>query len=152
MMISKSSCRCLVRLSGTAISTRWSWNRPSRDLFEQVDRALWTATRHNPVRILRRTPRDGLVALTKDPSFLRDFDAVLMELDRDTKDGQASYQQAYPDLCHHPIAYFSAEFGLHISLPIYSGGLGGSLGSHERGEAISASPFVAVGPVRAGLL
>lgn len=135
----------LVRLSELAYNFWWSWNRPSRDLFEQVDRALWTATRHNPVRILRETPRDSLVALTKDPSFLRDFDAVLMELDRDTKDGQAWYQQAYPDLCHHPIAYFSAEFGLHISLPIYSGGLGVLSGDHTKEASDLGLPFVAVG-------
>ena len=100
----------LARLAELAYNFWWSWHRPSRDLFKQLDRTLWTTTRHNPVRILRETPRERILSLTKDPAFLRDLDAVLMELDRETKDGHPWYKQVYPDLCTHPIAYFSAEF------------------------------------------
>ncbi len=135
----------LARLEELAYDFWWSWHRPARDLFKQVDRTLWTTTRHNSVRILRDTPEERLRRLTKDPSFLRDFDAVLMERDREIKNGNAWYRQTYPDLCRYPIAYFSAEFGLHSSLPIYSGGLGVLSGDHTKEASDLGLPFVGVG-------
>ncbi|MGC9469038.1 MAG: alpha-glucan family phosphorylase [Anaerolineae bacterium] len=135
----------LARIKELAYNFWWSWHRPSRDLFKQLDRTLWTTTRHNPVRILRETPDERIRELTKDPSFLRDFDAVMMELDRETKDGHPWYKQAYPGLGEFPIAYFSLEFGLHSSLPIYSGGLGVLSGDHTKEASDLGLPFVAVG-------
>ncbi|MDF1513147.1 MAG: alpha-glucan family phosphorylase [Anaerolineae bacterium] len=135
----------LARLEELAYNLWWSWHRPSRDLFKYLDRTLWTTTRHNPVLILRETPADRLPQLAKDPLFLRDFDAVLMELDKDTKDGNLWYRSIYPDYCDYPIAYFSAEFGLHTSLPIYSGGLGVLSGDHTKEASDLGLPFVAVG-------
>ncbi len=135
----------LARLADLAYDLWWSWHRDSRDLFKQFDRTLWTTTRHNPVRILRETPQERIAVLTKDPAFLRDLDVVLMELDRETKDGQPWYRQTYPELSEHPIAYFSAEFGLHSSLPIYSGGLGILSGDHTKEASDLGLPFVAVG-------
>lgn len=135
----------LARLEELAYNLWWSWHRPSRDLFKYLDRTLWTTTRHNPVMILRETPENRLPQLAKDPIFLRDFDAVLMEIDKDTKDGNLWYRRMYPDLCDHPIAYFSAEFGLHTSLPIYSGGLGVLSGDHTKEASDLGLPFVAVG-------
>ena len=135
----------LSRLADLAYDFWWSWHRDSRDLFKQFDRTLWTTTRHNPVRILREAPQERIANLTKDPAFLRDFDAVLMELDRETKDGQPWYRQIHPELSEHAIAYFSAEFGLHSSLPIYSGGLGILSGDHTKEASDLGLPFVAVG-------
>ncbi|MCU0519633.1 MAG: alpha-glucan family phosphorylase [Anaerolineae bacterium] len=135
----------LARVAELAYNFWWSWNRPARDLFKQLDRTLWTTTRHNPVRILREVPKERVLSLTRDPAFLRDFDAVLMELDRETRNGHLWYPQAYPNLCAHPIAYFSAEFGLHSSLPIYSGGLGVLSGDHTKEASDLGLPFVAVG-------
>ncbi len=123
----------------------WSWHRPTRDLFKQMDRTLWRTTRHNPVRILRDMPVERLKDLTKDPTFLRDYDAVMMELDREIKNGHLWYKQTYPELSQHHIAYFSAEFGLHSSLPIYSGGLGVLSGDHTKEASDLGLPFVAVG-------
>lgn len=135
----------LARLNELAYNFWWSWHRPSRDLFKQVDRTLWTTTRHNPVRILTDTPEERIQHLTRDPAFLRDFDAVMMEMDRDTKNGNLWYKQTYPEICMHPIAYFSAEFGLHSSLPIYSGGLGVLSGDHTKEASDLGMPFIAVG-------
>ena len=135
----------LGRLEELAYNFWWSWHRPSRDLFKQLDRTLWTTTRHNPVRILRDTPEERIQRLTRDPAFLRDFDAVMMEMDRDTKEDDLWYRRAYPEICHHPIAYFSAEFGLHSSLPIYGGGLGVLSGDHTKEASDLGLPFVGVG-------
>ncbi|MBN2389547.1 MAG: DUF3417 domain-containing protein, partial [Anaerolineae bacterium] len=128
----------LARLEELAYNLWWAWHRASRDLFKQLDRTLWTTTRHNPVRILREIPQENLNALAKDPIFLRDFDAVMMEMDKDTHGSMQWYSK-------NPIAYMSAEFGLHISLPIYSGGLGVLSGDHTKEASDMGLPFVAVG-------
>ena len=135
----------LERLRELAYNFWWSWHRPARDLFKQLDYTLWRATRHNPVRILRETPMERIREVTQDPIFLRDLDAVLMEMDRDIGDGNLWYEQTYPELTAHPITYFSAEFGLHTSLPIYSGGLGVLSGDHTKEASDLGLPFVGVG-------
>ncbi len=135
----------IARLEDLAYNFWWSWHRASRDLFKRLARTLWTTTRHNPVRILREISPERLVELSKDPIFLRDYDAVLMHMDRDIQNGDSWYTQAYPELHHHPIAYFSAEFGLHTSLPIYSGGLGILSGDHTKEASDLGLPFIAVG-------
>ncbi len=135
----------LSRLEELAYNFWWSWHRSSRDLFKRLDRTLWTTTRHNPIRILLETPQKRLDRLGKDPAFLRTYDAVLMEYDRDTENGHLWYSQTYPDLLEHPIAYFSAEFGLHSSLPIYSGGLGVLSGDHTKEASDLGLPFIATG-------
>ncbi len=135
----------LACLEELAYNFWWSWHRSARDLFKQLDRTLWATTRHNPVRILLETPQQNLERLTHDPSFLRDYDAVIRELRQEIQNGDAWYKQTYPELYHSPIAYFSAEFGLHTSLPIYSGGLGVLSGDHTKEASDLGLPFVAVG-------
>ena len=135
----------LQRLEELAYNFWWSWHRASRDLFKQLDRRLWTTTRHNPVRILLETPADNIQAKTSDPLFLRDLDAMLLELDADIQSHSLWYTHKYPDFREHTIAYFSAEFGLHTSLPIYSGGLGILSGDHIKETSDLGLPFVAVG-------
>ena len=136
----------LSRLEELAYNFWWSWHRSARDLFKMVNRTLWTTTRHNPVRILWEVPSEQLERLAKDPTFLRQYDAVLLEMDRDLQNGHLWYPKTYPELCCHPsIAYFSAEFGVHTSLPIYSGGLGILSGDHNKEASDLGLPFVGVG-------
>lgn len=68
-------------------------------------------TRHNPVRMLMETSDANLAALAKDPTFLRQYDAVLMEMGRDLGNGHHWFAQTYPQLRGEMIAYLSAEFG-----------------------------------------
>ncbi|MBN2004202.1 MAG: DUF3417 domain-containing protein, partial [Anaerolineae bacterium] len=112
----------LARLEELTYNFWWSWHHASRNLFRQLDQQLWATTRHNPVRILLETPEENIRQKTSDPLFLRDFDAVMRELDKDIENNHRWFSRTYPDLTEHTIAYFSAEFGLHTSLPIYSGG------------------------------
>ncbi|MBN1877841.1 MAG: alpha-glucan family phosphorylase [Anaerolineae bacterium] len=135
----------LARLEDLAYNFWWSWHRASRDLFKQLDRTLWTTTHHNPVRILLEVPQERLDYLAKDPIFLRDYDAVLMDMDKDILNNGHWYARTYPDLKSHTIAYFSAEFGMHTSLPIYSGGLGVLSGDTSKEASDLGLPFVGVG-------
>lgn len=135
----------IARLEELAYNFWWSWNRSARDLFKMLDRMLWGSTRHNPVMMLREVRPERLEALAKDPVFLRQYDAVMMEFDRALTGQGTWFQRMYPQHMEDTIAYFSAEFGLHTSLPIYSGGLGVLSGDHLKEASDLGLPFTAVG-------
>jgi starch phosphorylase len=135
----------IARLEELAYNFWWSWHRKARDLFKMLDYPLWRSTGHNPVKMLLEASPERLEELATDPVFLLQYDAVLMALDRDLDNGHLWFSTKYSDLTPHPIAYFSAEFGLHQSLPIYSGGLGVLAGDHCKEASDIGLPFVAVG-------
>jgi starch phosphorylase len=110
-----------------------------------LDYTLWRTTSHNPVQMLLEVSPDRLAEVASDPLFLRHYDAVMMALDADVKNGHLWFPNEYPELTDRPVAYFSAEFGLHRSLPIYSGGLGVLAGDHCKEASDIGLPFVAVG-------
>ncbi len=135
----------IARLRDLAYNFWWSWHRQSRDLFKMVDYSLWRSTGHNPVKMLLEVTPERLAELAADPLFLRQYDAVLMAFERDMENGHLWFPKHYPDLASRPVAYFSAEFGLHQSLPIYSGGLGVLAGDHCKEASDIGLPLVAVG-------
>jgi len=135
----------IARLEELAYNFWWSWHREARDLFKMLDYTLWRTTSHNPVQILLEVTPERLTEVASDPLFLRRYDAVMMALDADLKNGHLWFPSKYPDLTDRPVAYFSAEFGLHRSLPIYSGGLGVLAGDHCKEASDIGLPFVAVG-------
>ncbi|MFL7791128.1 MAG: alpha-glucan family phosphorylase [Anaerolineae bacterium] len=135
----------VARLEELAYNFWWSWHRGSRDLFKMLDRTLWRSTGHNPVKMLHEVPQKLLEELAADPLFLRQYDAVLMALDADLNNGHLWFPSEYPELTVSSIAYFSAEFGLHRSLPIYSGGLGVLAGDHCKEASDVGLPLFAVG-------
>jgi starch phosphorylase len=132
------------RLTDLAENLWWSWHPPARNVFKAVSYPLWKSTRHNPVRMLQLVSPDRLETLARDPGFLAQYDRVLAAFDADISDGHLWFRQQYPDLAG-PVAYFSAEFGLHGSLPIYSGGLGVLSGDHCKEVSDLGLPFVGVG-------
>ena len=127
------------RLEELAYNFWWSWHREARDLFKMLDYSLWRSTGHNPARMLLEMSPGQLEERACDPLFLRQYDAVMMALDQDLCNGHLWFPEKYPELTDRPIAYFSAEFGLHQSLPIYSGGLGVLLAIIARNPAILGS-------------
>ncbi|MBE9506655.1 MAG: alpha-glucan family phosphorylase [Chloroflexi bacterium] len=135
----------IARLEELAYNFWWSWHREARDLFKMLDYPLWRSTGHNPVKMMLEVSPERLEELAADPTFLRHYDAVLMALDADLSNGHLWFPAQYPDLMARPVAYFSAEFGLHQSLPIYAGGLGVLAGDHCKEASDIGLPFVAVG-------
>jgi glycogen phosphorylase len=123
------------RLGELAYNVWWSWNPDASALFQYLDKTLWALTQNNPVKLLRQIAPTKLEAAAADPSFLRRYDGVLLSFDPET----------YPQLKDRTIAYFSAEFGVHNSLPIYSGGLGILAGDHSKEASDIGLPFVGVG-------
>jgi len=133
------------RLGELAYNLWWSWHDNARGLFKMLDRTLWQQTTHRPVRMLWEMTAEQIAAATRDPLFRRAYNAVLMTFDKDTQNGNLWFPTEYPELAERTIAYFSAEFGLHQSLPIYSGGLGILSGDHCKEASDLGLPFVGVG-------
>ncbi|MGH8748459.1 MAG: DUF3417 domain-containing protein, partial [Burkholderiales bacterium] len=111
----------LQRLEELANNLWYSWDRPTRTLFARLDRSLWQIIGHSPKAFLRNVDQQRLDEAAEDPVFLDSLHNVLSRYD--------SYHEAPAGDDRHlrgdgVIAYFCAEFGLHESLPIYSGGLG----------------------------
>ena len=135
----------VARLEELAYNLWWSWRREARDLFKMLDYPLWRHTSHNPVHMLRLVSSERLKEVAADPPFLRQYDAVTGALDTDLSNGHLWFPTNYPHLLSRPIAYFSAEFGVHQSLPVYSGGLGVLAGDHCKEASDIGLPLVAVG-------
>ncbi len=136
----------LARLHELAANLWWTWNSPAQALFRAIDPATWEATTHNAVRVLSEAPPSRLADLASDESFLTAYDATLADFDAYlTRGAKTWYQRAHDHELTGPIAYFSAEFGLHESLPIYSGGLGILAGDHCKEASDLGLPLVGVG-------
>ena len=135
----------LSRLYELASDLWWSWNRDGRAVFRRLDYPLWRATAHNPVRMLWLTSREKLDAAAGDAHFLALYDRALQALDAARAAHNTWWMRTYPQFAHESIAYFSAEFALHQSLPIYAGGLGVLAGDHCKEAGDLGVPLIGVG-------
>ncbi len=133
------------RLWDLACNLWWSWHPAARNLFEALDRPLWRKTQHNPVKVLQDTSFETLAKAAEDPSFLRLYDSVIKDYDDDLGIKNTWFSNRFPAWSGSLIAYFSAEFGLHNSLPIYSGGLGLLAGDHCKEAGDLGIPMVGIG-------
>lgn len=135
----------LNRMGEIAYNLWWSWTPEARELFRRLDYPLWRDTEHNPVQMLRVISPERLNAMAEDASFLRLYNKVLLKYDHEMANGHTWFHINYPEHKNKTIAYFSFEFGLHNSLPIYSGGLGILSGDHAKETSDLGLPFVGVG-------
>ncbi len=133
------------RLHELAYNLWWSWNAEAQNLYRTIDADLWQRSVHNPVRLLREAAPERLQALAEDQTFLEQYDQVMQAFDGYMKAGHSWFGQTHPELLNQTIAYFSMEFGLHESLPIYSGGLGILSGDHCKEASDLGLPLVGVG-------
>jgi starch phosphorylase len=134
----------LSRLPELAVDLWWSWNREGRMVFRKLDYTLWRATAHNPVRMLWKISREKLEAAAADPAFLDLYQRTIQGLEEARTSRHTWWTKTFPDL-EGPIAYFSAEFALHQSLPIYAGGLGVLAGDHCKEAGDLGVPLIGVG-------
>ncbi|PID84910.1 MAG: alpha-glucan phosphorylase [Chloroflexi bacterium] len=133
------------RLPELAYNLWWSWTPEARNLFKRLDYPLWRRTQHNPVQMLQEMTAEQLEAAASNVAFIRHYEKVMMLYDQRVKSSNAWFPNTYPDLANQIIAYFSFEFGLHSSLPIYSGGLGILSGDHAKEASDLGLPFIGVG-------
>jgi len=136
------------RLSGLAELAEnlwWSWHPAARMLFKMLDRQAWKENRHNPDKMLKELPGEVLELAASDPEYLRQYDAVLAHFQEDMAADAICLTEPRTEHNHCTIAYFSAEYGLHHSLPFYAGGLGFLAGDHIKECSDLRMPLVAMG-------
>src|SRR5690348_14880510 len=135
------------RLHELAYNLWWSWHPMARELYSGLDPDLWEQVKHNPVRLLSELQPQVLEKASQDPDYLQRYDSMLNEFDEymHPRPGETWFSRTYPELINHTIAYFSAEFGLDESLPIYSGGLGILSGDHAKEASDLDLPYIGVG-------
>ncbi|PYP41742.1 MAG: alpha-glucan phosphorylase [Gemmatimonadetes bacterium] len=132
-------------LAAVVTNLSWSWSRDARALLRQIDPPLWRMVRQNPIELLREVPPSRLEQLARDPDFLARYDRVMEWMALDRQQERTWFARRYPLLLERPVAYFCAEFGLHSSVPIYSGGLGVLAGDHCKSASDLGVPLVGVG-------
>ena len=112
------------RLNELAENLWWSWHEGARDLFAALDFQLWHLSEHNPVKLLLEISGGKLTKAAEDPDFLSRYDTVMAAFDREMPAAHSWFATHHSGQLQGPVAFFSAEFAMHGSLPIYAGGLG----------------------------
>ena len=133
------------RLSDIANNLWWSWNTEFLRLFKTIDNDLWETCEKNPVKFLKRVSQEKLDNASKNAMFLKEYDKLVDNFENYMKSKNTWFSNKYPENKNDLIAYFSAEYGLDQTIPIYSGGLGILSGDHLKSASDLGIPLVAVG-------
>jgi starch phosphorylase len=132
-------------LEALAENLWWSWNPEARMLFKTLDRQAWKESGHNLDKMLREFPRDILEKTAADADYLSRYDAVLAKFQSYMQQKECHLLAPFSPDHKYAVAYFSAEYGLHRSLPFYAGGLGFLAGDYLKECSDLSVPLVAVG-------
>ena len=133
------------RLDEIASNLWWSWNSEYLRLLKKIDRDLWESVEKNPVKFLKRVSQERLEMSAKDSSFVKEYEKVLKNYEDYMSSKDTWFSKKYPENKNDLIAYFSAEYGLDETIPIYSGGLGILSGDHLKSASDLGIPLVGVG-------
>jgi starch phosphorylase len=132
------------QLQDLAYNYWWSWNQEVWNLFSSINKTIWTETR-NPVLVLKNTANLAEVLKNEDTKKLVNALHTKLQTYLNRRNiGATWYAKTFPNV-KGPIAYFSAEYGIHEALPIYSGGLGVLSGDHVKSASDLGIPLVFVG-------
>jgi starch phosphorylase len=143
-MKNKSVTKLSSRLHILARNLWWTWNPEAHHIFKELSPYTWKHSNHNAVKVMLELSEVELEARLQDHEFSRHVSHVLKEFDSYIGNRSVWAKRHMPEL-KDPIAYFSAEFGLHESLPIYSGGLGILSGDHIKSASDLGIPLVGIG-------
>ena len=125
----------------------WSWNPDGHSVFRDLDQEVFDDCEHNPRRLLKEVPQYSLMRMATDPVYVERVRDLAARFDAYMSSGQETWAARHARALTHerPVAYFCAEFGVHHSLPLYSGGLGILAGDHLKSASDLGLPLVAVG-------
>ena len=131
------------RLQTLARNLWWTWNPQAQDIFQELSPLVWERSNHSALEVLHEVSPTELSARLHDPELqkrvhrvLEDFESYMASSD--------TWSSHHARKLSNPVAYFSAEFGLHESLPIYSGGLGILSGDHTKSASDLGIPFIGI--------
>ena len=133
------------KLSEISNNLWWSWNTEFLRLFQKIDRDLWEQSNKNPIKFLKHVSQERLELAAKDITFLKEYDKVVDHYEGYMNSKNTWFSSKYPENKKDLIAYFSAEYGLDQTIPIYSGGLGILSGDHLKSASDLGIPLVGVG-------
>ena len=121
----------------------WSWDTEAKQIFEELSPLLWERNNHNPVELLRHISNDELVARCTG-EFGSKIDRAYARFSAYLNEKETWAAKNTPELVKDPVAYFSAEFGIHESVRIYSGGLGVLSGDHLKSASDLGINFIGI--------
>ena len=136
----------LLPLKQLAWNYWWSWSADGASVFRDLDAEIWEECEHNPRQLLARTSPYRLAQAATDPVYLERI-RRLDQLFEDYMSQSSSWPRVGSAVITpaNPVAYFCAEFGVHNSLPLYSGGLGILAGDHLKSASDLQLPLIAIG-------
>src|SRR2546423_15537107 len=125
----------------------WSWAADGASVFCDLDPEIWEECEHNPRCVLREVSEYRLLKMATDPAYCARVARLAAAFDRYMSPVAETWARAHASAitATNPVAYFCAEFGLHTSLPLYSGGLGILAGDHLKSASDLGLPLVGVG-------
>ncbi len=124
----------------------WSWNHDARELFARLHPEVWDSCDHNPIKLLQGIPEHILIERSNDSTYLEQLASVRTRFDAYmSAPMDPVLTQGTPLSMEHPVAYLCAEFGIHESLRVYSGGLGVLAGDHLKSASDLGVPLIGVG-------
>ncbi len=124
--------KIIASLNRLAHNLWWTWNQGAQEIFSELSPRCWQNLYHNAVAVLREVSDYELRVRLQDTEFARRVQQVLADFDAYLEDKETWGRQNAPALLQNPVAYFSAEFGFHETLPIAAGGLGILAGDHAK--------------------
>ena len=123
----------------------WSWSADGAGVWRDLDAELWDECEHNPRCLLAKVSEYRLAEMATDPAYLERVRRLTERFDKYMAENSVLSTQHSALSSEHPVAYFCAEYGVHNSLPVYSGGLGVLAGDHLKSASDLGLPLVAVG-------
>jgi starch phosphorylase len=132
------------RLRALSRNMWWTWNPEAQALFNELSPLIWRFSDHNAIEVMQDISEVELEARLRDHEFSRRTHNVLEEFDLYMAQ-PSTWAKHHASTLKSPVAYFSAEFGIHESLPIYSGGLGILSGDHTKSASDLGIPFIGIG-------
>ena len=135
----------IAKLYDISYNLWWSWNTELLKLFKILDIDLWEQVEKNPVKFLKMVSQEKLEEAAKNAEFLKEYDKVVKDFDDYMGSKDTWFKKKFPNNSNDLIAYFSAEYGLDETIPIYSGGLGILSGDHMKSSSDMGIPLVGVG-------
>lgn len=144
LKIHEEALRLADGIQRLAYNIWWTWNPKAQELFKALSEEAWIKSRHNAIAVMRALSHSELVSALYGKRLSQLAKPVIDDFDRYMTDRQTWGLQNCPNFKTNPVAYFSAEFGLHESLPLYSGGLGLLAGDHIKSASDLDVPMVGI--------
>ena len=136
--------RLVSGLNTLAHNLWWTWNQDAQEIFQELSPRGWQNLYHNAVAVLHEVSEYELRVRLQEPEFARRVSAVLLDFDEYMNEKNTWGHQNAAALQKNPVAYFTAEFGFHETLPIAAGGLGILAGDHAKSASDLGIGFVGI--------